>query len=321
MLRKSLLAAAIATMAVSAPAHAHRAWLLPSITVLSDLTQMVTVDAGASTDPFVSDHAPMNVDGIQVWAPDGSMGKIENVGKGRYRTTFDVAIDKPGTWRIGMASSSVMGSFKVNGEDWMVGGRRRGPGGPGAGGAGAGGPGAGANAAGRPMGATPPAGGEGPGEGGPRRMIDPSHMVASVDDIPAGATDLNLTQMDNRNEFFVTAGEPTDTLFKPTGKGLEMVPITPPTDLVANEPGKFRFLVDGKPAPDLKVTVIPGGQRYREADHAQELTTDRDGVLTVAWPVAGFYWVNASLADDKPSVAKASKRRMSYTVTLEVVAP
>ena len=83
----------------------------------------------------------------------------------------------------------------------------------------------------------------------------------------------------------------------------------------------FRFLVDGKPAAGLEVEVIPGGRRYREADQAQKLKTDAEGLLTVKWPGAGFYWINASHTDDKPSNPKAGKRRMSYTATLEVLAP
>lgn len=306
MLKKTLFFAASATLVLATPASAHRAWLLPSVTVISNVGQSVTVDAGTSTDPFTPNHNAMNVDGIQVWAPDGTMGKIENAAKGKYRSTFDVAIDKPGTWRIGNQTSSVSGTFKVNGEEWAVGRRR--PGGAPAGMA------AGSAPAGAPAGAPAAA-----GAAAPRPAIDPSRVVATVADIPANATDLNLTESQNRNEFFVTAGAPTE--ITPTGKGLEMIADTAPTDLVSNEPGKFRFLVDGEPASGLKVTVIPGGQRYRDGEKAQELTTDANGAITVNWPVAGFYWVNASLSDDKPSVAKATKRRMSYTATLEVVAP
>lgn len=297
---------AAAAMGLALPAYAHNAWLLPSATVLSDTEQSITVDAGASTAPFEANHAAMNVDGIKVYAPDGSMGAAENVARSRYRSTFDVRIDKPGTWRIGIENTGVMGSFKVDGEQWMV-GRRRGPGGggPNAGGPNAGGPGAGGSA----------------GAPGGRPRIDPSRIVASVDDIPANATDLDLTQMMGRNEFFVSAGEPSDTLFKPTGQGLEFVPVTLPTDLVSNEPGQFRFLIDGKPAAGLEVEVIPGGRRYRESDAAQKLTTDDQGLLTVQWPIAGMYWLNASLTDTSPSHPRAAKRRMSYTATLEVMAP
>ncbi|MFN3817634.1 MAG: DUF4198 domain-containing protein [Blastomonas sp.] len=301
-----------AAIGLAVPAHAHNQWLLPSTTVLSDTQQSVTVDAGASTAPFEPDHNAMNVDGVKVWAPDGSMGAVENAARSKYRSTFDVKIDKPGTWRIGMENAGISGSFKVDGEPWMV-GRRRGPppGAPAAGGAPA--PAAAVSAA-------APAGPEGAAPGG-RPRIDPSHIVASVDDIPANATDLDLTETMGRNEFFVSAGEPSETLFKPTGKGLEFVPVTMPTDLVSNEPGQFRFLVDGQPAAGLEVEVIPGGRRYRESDGTQKLMTDDRGILTVQWPMAGMYWLNASVTDAKPSHPKASKRRMSYTATLEVLAP
>jgi len=317
MIRKTALLAA-ATFGFALPASAHNAWLLPSTTVLSDTVQSVTVDMGASTAPFEPNHQPLPAENVKVWAPDGSMGKIENPSRGRYRSTFDVKIDKPGTWRIGMENNGVTGMFKVNGEQWMV-GRRRAPA-PGAG-APAGAPSA--APAMMPQQGGPAAGGPGgaPAAQGGRPQIDPSHIVASVEEIPAGATDLDLTETMGRNEFFVSAGEPSDALFKPTGKGLEFVPVTLPTDLVSNEPGQFRFLVDGKPAAGLEVEVIPGGRRYREADQTQKLKTDAQGLLAVTWPGAGFYWLNASVSDDKPTNAKAAKRRMSYTATLEVLAP
>lgn len=326
MTAKFFLLAAVAGIAT--PAAAHNAWLLPSTTVLSDTVQSVTVDMGASTAPFEPNHQPLPAESVKVWAPDGSMGKVENASRGRYRSTFDVKIDKPGTWRIGMENSGIGGTFKVNGEPWMV-GRRRGPA-P----APAPAPGAAPGAPPAGQGMMPPpgapagaSGAGGPGAGGPagapggRSQIDPSHIVATVDEIPAGATDLALTETVGRNEFFVTAGEPSDALLKPTGKGLEFVPVTLPTDLVSNEPGQFRFLVDGKPAAGLEVEVIPGGRRYRESDQTQKLKTDAQGLLTVNWAGAGFYWLNASLTDEKPSNPKAAKRRMSYTATLEVLAP
>lgn len=280
MNRKTILLVALSTLGLATPAGAHDAWFLPSITVLSDTNQSVTVDAGMSTAPFQANHAAMNIDGVKVWQPDGTMGAIENAARGRYRSTFDVKIDKPGTWRIGTESTNVTGTFKVDGEEWSI-GRRRGP----------------AAAAGS------------------------ANVAASVADIPANATDLDLRERLSRNEFFVTAGAPNDTALAPAGKGLELVAITPPTDLVSDEPGQFQFLVDGKPAAGLTVEVVPGGQRYREEELAQELTTDAEGKISVEWPIAGFYWLNATLTDDKPSFARAKERQMSYVATLEVVAP
>jgi uncharacterized GH25 family protein len=157
------------------------------------------------------------------------------------------------------------------------------------------------------------------GRGGPPRPGMPAPLT--VADIPADATDVKLTESSTRNEIFVTAGEPTTTVFAPTNTGLEMAPITHPDELVSGEAAKFRFLIDGKPAANLKVTVIPGGKRYRDAEGAMELTTGADGVLSVTWPSAGMYWLNATATDAKTTTPRATQRRMSYVTTLEVLTP
>ncbi len=300
-----LTAAALLTLPVAA--SAHRQWLVPSATVFSGSDNYVTVDAASSNDLFFPDHRASNLDSIKVWAPDGSPGKIENGASGKVRSTFDVKLDKPGTWKIGTQNSMVTGTFKLNGEERRVGGRMGGgmvPGGPAAPG-GPGGPGAGPGGPGGPGGA-----------GGPPRA-----PAVSVAEIPAEATDVKLTESISRNEIYVTAGEPSATVFKPTGKGIEFEPVTHPDELVVGEKAKFRFLVDGKPAAGLTVTVVPGGKRYRNDDGARDFTTGADGVAALDWPAAGLYWINTSKTDDKPSEPKATQRRMSYTTTVEVLLP
>ncbi len=271
------LIAAAALVSVPAALSAHRMWMLPSGTVFSDTSGWVTVDAAVSNDLFFFDHQPLRLDGVKVWQPDGSEGVLQNGATGRYRSVFDVRLDKPGTWKIGTQSNAVMGSFKVDGVEKRLG--RRGP----------------------------------PQPGAPAPL--------TVADIPANATDVKLVETSTRNEIFVTAGAPTTTVFRPTGKGLEFAPVTHPDELVAGETATFRFLVDGKPAPGLKVTIIPGGKRYRNDEGARELSTGADGVLSVTWPAAGMYWLNATLTDAKATTPRATERRMSYVTTLEVLTP
>jgi uncharacterized GH25 family protein len=272
------LMAAAALLSIPAALSAHRMWLLPSATVFSGTDGWVTVDAAVSNDLFFFDHQPLRLDGMKVWQPDGSEGALQNGATGRYRSVFDVKLDKPGTWKIGTQMSAVMGSFKVDGVEKRLGGRR-----------------------------------------GPPQPNAPGPLT--VADIPANATDVKVTEVSGRNEIFVTAGAPTTTVFKPTGKGLEFAPITHPDELVAGETAKFRFLVDGKPAPNVKITVIPGGKRYRNDEGGRELATGADGVLSVSWPTAGMYWLNATLTDAKATTPRATERRMSYVTTLEVLTP
>jgi uncharacterized GH25 family protein len=97
-------------------AHAHRAWMLPSTTVLSGSDQWVTVDAAISTDLFYADHNPMRLDNLEVFAPDGSKQAPENPNTGKYRSTFDVKLSQKGTYKFAVVSDSINASYKIGGE-------------------------------------------------------------------------------------------------------------------------------------------------------------------------------------------------------------
>jgi uncharacterized GH25 family protein len=141
--------------------------------------------------------------------------------------------------------------------------------------------------------------------------------------VPAGATNVRTAEANNRNEIFVTVGEPTTTLFKPTGKGIELVPVTHPNDLIAGEAATFQFLLDGKPAADLPVTVIPGGIRYRDQLGEMHLKTGADGKVEISWAKPGMYWLNVTTpqAGGEEGAPPPIARRASYVTTLEVLAP
>jgi hypothetical protein len=136
----------------------------------------VTFDAAISNELFYADHNAMRLDAVTVTAPDGSVDKIQNASTGKYRSTFDVQLTKPGTYKIGSASSTVMASWTESGEV-------------------------------------------------KRFRGSPDDFAKQV---PAGAADLKTIKSFNRNETFVTRDAPTDPVFKPTGKGLELVAGDPP---------------------------------------------------------------------------------------------
>lgn len=261
------IAAVVAALSLPAAANAHRAWMLPSSTIVSGDDVWVTVDAAISNDLFYFEHHPMPIDGVKVTAPDGTAGRIENAGQGIYRSTFDVHLIKKGTYRIANNMDGLTASYTLNGET--------------------------------------------------KRWRGTADKLA---EIPAGAADLKIAQVQNRNEIFVTSGNPTDAVFKPEGRGLELQPITHPNDLIAGEPAKFRFLLDGKPAAGVKVTIIPGGIRYRNQLDEMTLTADAGGEIAVNWSHPGFYWLQASVTDARTSMPKATERRSSYVTTLEVMA-
>src|SRR3546814_8937497 len=90
--RKIAAGAAALSLAIALPfgASAHRAWMLPSSTVVSGDDVWVTVDAAISNVLFYFEHNAMPLARIKAYAPDGSDVAKENGAKGRYRSNFDV---------------------------------------------------------------------------------------------------------------------------------------------------------------------------------------------------------------------------------------
>ena len=135
--------------------------------------------------------------------------------------------------------------------------------------------------------------------------------------IPAGATDVRISENASRTETFVTLGAPDEAALAPTGKGIEMVPITHPNDLVAGEPARMKFLADGKPAAGLKIEFVEGGTRYRDDPGIQELATDAQGIVELTASEPGYYYLETSNQGGNVEGDEAATKRMSYTAVLE----
>lgn len=151
--------------------------------------------------------------------------------------------------------------------------------------------------------------------GQPRRWRGTAEKFAA--EVPADAQDLKVTQSAGRIETYVTVGKPSAV--KASGKGLELVPVTHPNDLVKGDKATFAFHIDGKPAAGLEVVLVAGATRYRDKQDEIKATTDAKGEFSVTWPQAGMYWVDADARDDKVSLPQAKERRLSYVGTLEVL--
>lgn len=151
--------------------------------------------------------------------------------------------------------------------------------------------------------------------GQPKRARGTADSIASQ--IPADAQDVEVTQSSGRIETFVTVGKPTP--LRPSGKGLELIALTHPSDLVKGEKASFTLQIDGQPAKDLEVTITPGNTRYRDKLDEISVKTDPRGQFSVTWPQAGMYWLEATTKDGKTSLAQAKERRLSYAATLEVM--
>lgn len=271
-LTKTLIALALAGAAFSA--QAHKPWLLPSSTMVESKEPWVTFDAAISEDLFDIDHQPLKLDALTVIGPDGSAVALQNAQTGRLRSTFDIKMEKPGTYKVQLVQQNVSASWKANGEV--------------------------------------------------KRFRGTEEKFAT--DVPANAEELKVTRTSSRLESFVSANKADDAVFKPTGKGLELVPVTHPNDMRAGEQATWRFLLDGKPAANQAFSLIPGGVRYRGTLGEIRQTTDAKGEITFTIPAAGMYLVSASwpviARPAQPTPGQAPQmppRRVTYAATVEVL--
>ena len=148
--------------------------------------------------------------------------------------------------------------------------------------------------------------------------------AALAKEVPADAQDLQVSRQLARSETFVTNETPSALPTAVTGEGLELLPLTNPTDLSVGDATRFRMLLDGKPYAGADVTVIRGGNRYRYKMGEIALKTDAAGEFSVAWPEAGRYWLGVNHGARGPGAAAAAPgaapaRRESYTATFEVL--
>lgn len=282
MNRMSKLAAGalIAALLVPAAAQAHRQWILPSATVLSGNAPWVTFDAGVSSEVFYFDAAAVRL--ADTAAPQG----MPAMPGANLRITspngVETAAENTATGRL----RSVFDLRLVQNGTYKIAATNQG------------------------MFATYKV------DGQTKRWRGTAENMAK--EIPANAQEVQVTETTSRIETFVTLGKPTDFVFKTTGVGLELVPVTHPNNLFAGEKATFKILLDGMPARDVEVKIVPGGNRYRFKLGDVVVRTGADGTFTAPFPDAGMYWVGMDVEDSNAKIAGA-KRRASYAVTLEVL--
>ncbi|MBP58563.1 MULTISPECIES: DUF4198 domain-containing protein [Idiomarina] len=137
-------------------------------------------------------------------------------------------------------------------------------------------------------------------------------------EVPQNAKDLEVSERSHRVETFVTSGAPTYDTLGPTGKGLELEPVTHPNDLYTGENITFKFNIDGTAAAGTEIVLVKDGERYRDQSQPTKLKTDKKGEVTFTLDEPGMYWLEAEYTDNNGK-APASKRQGSYVAVLEVL--
>ncbi|MBK1832260.1 DUF4198 domain-containing protein [Verrucomicrobiaceae bacterium R5-34] len=133
--------------------------------------------------------------------------------------------------------------------------------------------------------------------------------------------DVGIYNYIRRTATFVTAGKPNKEALKPLGKGLELVVTdTHPNDLFAGEKATFTMHLNGKPAPEVDVVLIKGGDRFRNDPEEIKIKTDSEGKFSITLKEAGRYWMEAVIEKKSGELDGAPLYDYAtYAVTLEVL--
>lgn len=121
------------------------------------------------------------------------------------------------------------------------------------------------------------------------------------------------------SEAYVTADKPTAKALAPAGKGLEIVPITHPSDLFVDE--KFEFVVqfDGKPLADQKVSIYRSPMDLASQSTVQQVSTDAQGKAVLPLAKSGIYLALIRHRAPAPAGAAAPMYGHNYTLTFRVL--
>lgn len=139
--------------------------------------------------------------------------------------------------------------------------------------------------------------------------------------MPAGAKLLSHYQSISVSEAYVTLGAPSRAALKPYGNGLELVPVTHPSDLYAGEKFAFEIHFDGKPLAGQEVEIFSATGDSASKKAAAKLTTDAAGKATFDLARAGIYLALIRHRGKAPEGAAAPEYGYNYTLSFRVLDP
>lgn len=136
--------------------------------------------------------------------------------------------------------------------------------------------------------------------------------------LPKGAKNPKTVASSSQVMTFVTLNEPTDN-FALSNQGLELKPITHPSDIAQNEEVKLQLLFNGKPQKGVEVEIIKDGARYRNNPDALELVSDKKGNIAFTLKDAGRYLLMAEYRTEKSDNPLADEMGGQIFFTFEAV--
>ncbi|HTF94574.1 MAG TPA: DUF4198 domain-containing protein [Cellvibrio sp.] len=140
----------------------------------------------------------------------------------------------------------------------------------------------------------------------------------SKEALPEGAKLLDHFQSVTLAETYITNDKPTQSALKPYEKGLELVPVTHPSDVYAGEKFIVKVLMDGKPLADKTLDIFKAQDGSEHEKPYLTATTNKKGEAELAMANAGIYLLHLRHTAPAPKTAEAPNYGYVYTLSFQV---
>ena len=140
---------------------------------------------------------------------------------------------------------------------------------------------------------------------------------AKSDFIPEGAKVADF-QSQTVAVAYVTKGAPTGAALKQKGSGLEILPVTHPSEVYVGEPFEFVLTFNGKPMKGHEISVFRQGGKYEEPHYKLNVMSKKKGKISVVFEKPGVYIAMTRHQDKAPEGSETPYRSYTISLTFEV---
>jgi len=155
-----------------------------------------------------------------------------------------------------------------------------------------------------------------PGKNSPQRLM--ANKTQATKQLPADAQEVKTLLIHLSSATYITNNQPSEQVFKPTGEGLELQPLTHPNDIVRGEEAEWKLLLDGQAAANLTVELTPGGTHYRNDRNTLRIPTDSEGKFSFT-PEQASPWLLFTSVNQPTDNPQADGKYLMLYMTFEVM--
>jgi len=136
--------------------------------------------------------------------------------------------------------------------------------------------------------------------------------------IPEGAI-IDAFQTLTVADAYVTKGAPTRTVLRTGNTGLEIRPITHPSEIYLDSGFDLQLAFNGAPLAAQDITIYRAGGAYDEPKFKRTARTDADGRASINFSQPGIYLIMTRHRAAAPDGAETPWRSYTTSLTFEVV--